>query len=292
MTEYDYSPEGYRRHMENQARIAQWVDNTQQQAQPPPSGHDLTRGLAPRAEEDLDNLLGPGESISQFNPSPPPLPFYGPQQQQMYPGHQYIRPPPQPPYYQVQPQYPLYQPPPPHHSSHREHRHHRSRSHPRKSSRSHRSSSPTYIISPPGPTPYAYQGVPAAPGSILAMSPPVSPGIPGVPQPAYVVVPRGKTVQIMSPPISPPPPMPYQNGYLQPFPPPQPYPPQPYPQQPMYGPQSAQPTQSYFPPQPSVPGPPTFIPAANAQFLSAPVSRGHTLKKKSYGGPPEWRRSF
>ncbi|KAF9501915.1 hypothetical protein BDN71DRAFT_1500919 [Pleurotus eryngii] len=299
MTEYDYSPDAYRRQMETQARIAKWVDSTTRS----PPQRQSPRDLAPPPPE-LDDLT-PGHSISQYHPSPPPGAQYafggGPPP---YPNgnarHMYAQQPvplglPGPtPYAAVYPPAPRHQ--------HQHHRHrdsrsssssHRSHSHPRRSR--HRSKSPSttaYIISPPlpGPTPYAY-----------AASPPITPGIPGVPPPPFVVqVPRGKKVQLVSsPPISPPP---YQNGFLQPFPPQQPYPlpPQPYsagiPSQPYSGalpqqPYSAGINPGYFPPPPPFQAQgqrqePTFLPMSAApQFVQRPGAPG-------VGYPSEWRRSF
>ncbi|KAF7428277.1 hypothetical protein PC9H_007498 [Pleurotus ostreatus] len=292
MTEYDYSPEAYRRQMETQARIAKWVDSTTHS--PPPQ--QSPRDLAPPPPE-LDDLT-PGHSISQYHPSPPPgapYAFGGPPPYAQQNGNAR--------YMYAQQAVPLglpgptpygavYAPAPPqhHHHHHRDSRSssssHRSRSHSHPRRPRHRSKSPSttaYIIAPPlpGPTPYGYPA-----------SPPITPGIPGVPPPSFVVqVPRGKKVQLVSsPPISPPP---YQNGFLQPYPlPPQPYsagvPQQPYsgtiPQQPY----SAGMHPGYFPPQPPFQQgqrqEPTFLPMSAApQFMQRAGVAGY---------PAEWRRSF
>ncbi|KAL4254797.1 hypothetical protein AB1N83_013917 [Pleurotus pulmonarius] len=281
MTEYDYSPEAYRRQMESHARVAKWVDSTTHSPPQEQSPRDLAS-----PPPDIDDYLTPGHSISQYHPSPPAGGQYyqNGNQRYMYPQQPVPLGLPGP-----TPYGPVYAPAPaPAHNHHHHHRDsrsssssRRSRSHPHRSR--HRSSSPSttaYIISPPlpGPTPYAYPA-----------SPPITPGLPGVAPPSFVVqVPRGKKIQLVSPPpISPPP---YQNGYLQPYPPQQPYsagvPQQPYsgtiPQQPY--------SAGYFPPPPppfqGQRQEPTFLPMSAApQFMQRAGAPGA-------GYPSEWRRSF
>ncbi|KAF9064502.1 hypothetical protein BDP27DRAFT_1425791 [Rhodocollybia butyracea] len=60
MTEYDYSPAAYQRHMETQNRIAKWVDNTE-------AHHDIFRTpFGPRSDvgdDDLDGMSDADEAI-------------------------------------------------------------------------------------------------------------------------------------------------------------------------------------------------------------------------------------
>lgn len=73
MTEYDYSPEAHRRHLQTQDRIAKWVDQTEQElsrsrSQPhPPSSSSSSRRVDHRRRS---------ESHNPSTRSPPPPPHY------------------------------------------------------------------------------------------------------------------------------------------------------------------------------------------------------------------------
>ncbi|KAL0945249.1 hypothetical protein HGRIS_000760 [Hohenbuehelia grisea] len=204
MSEYDYSPDAHRRHMEKQASIARWVDTTSRNAKDfrnplAPSPADASRSPSP------DDVL-PSHSISQFNPSPP---AHSHGHHHHSHGHHRTPPQPYPAAYAMYPQQPtqyMAQPlpgPTPYAVLDRSggRRSHSSSRHSHSSSRrsSKKSRSPTYIVSPTLPGPMPYGGGPAS----MIMSPPVSPGVPGAPAPYMIYPQRGQRVQVLSAPNSP-----------------------------------------------------------------------------------------
>ncbi|KAF9568447.1 hypothetical protein CPC08DRAFT_757546 [Agrocybe pediades] len=94
MTEYDFSPEAYERYLATQARIANWVDKTEQhraqfehaiQPSPPPSGSPPARP----SHHSYDSHHG---SRSKRSP-PPPMHLHGHPQQYQQPRQLFIHPP-------------------------------------------------------------------------------------------------------------------------------------------------------------------------------------------------------
>lgn len=70
MTEYDYSPEAYEQHLAKQARIARWVDNTNEYTPANPF-HPL-----PDVPDERGSITSPGPYPLQSNSALPPTSTY------------------------------------------------------------------------------------------------------------------------------------------------------------------------------------------------------------------------
>lgn len=76
MTEYDYSPEAYERYLATQARIARWVDNTEQHAHEfrapgvPPLAHTGRQGQSGAARTRRNSFVGTSKSRRSSGPAP------------------------------------------------------------------------------------------------------------------------------------------------------------------------------------------------------------------------------
>ncbi|KAF5375809.1 hypothetical protein D9757_011190 [Collybiopsis confluens] len=239
MTEYDYSPEAYRRYMESQDRISRWVDNTEAHH------HSFRVPYGPRSDfgqDDLDGMSEADEALPSgasaggwyeskrrtggrhtAAPAPPPLfypqphvptPMYSAPMASAPAGYSYPYTAPQA--YMSSPASPpriIIQSIP----NHRSHRHRSSR---RSSSSS--SKTKTYILPPPGSagppmmqisSSYGPPGVQPPPGTYSYPNSAL-PYTSGLPYPNHTYSPIGSP-SMMGPP---PPPPPYYPAQPQPNP--------------------------------------------------------------------------
>ncbi|KAJ7110281.1 hypothetical protein C8R43DRAFT_166532 [Mycena crocata] len=182
MTEYDFSPEAYNRHLETQARIARWTHSTHRVPQadpfaPPTSANPAASlphnsSLPPHSTPHRRRTRSSDRSHSRKTSPPPPLPLHQPPKRAT-PVRSQTAPPkgdiygvygaPQPPQSQPQPYYPTayvsapaagggyftLPPPPPQPPQPPQHRRSRSTSHPPRPAEPARSRS--YSVAPPPP---------------------------------------------------------------------------------------------------------------------------------------------
>lgn len=196
MTEYDYSPQAYERHLATQNRIANWVDKTEQHrgefqsanAGPGPQPQDLTRSLGgpgpashsklKRSSSPRRHRSGPSQPKQLVVHPPPPESssssssssdgyYEGPWPTQIHqPTSGMVLPPMQ--QHPLSPPQPMMMAPAFVTSPHRVPHHHRHRSHDRRRSRSHHHS-PTYysVASPPISPGYQYPYPGGNPGYVM-----------------------------------------------------------------------------------------------------------------------------
>ncbi|KAE9398923.1 hypothetical protein BT96DRAFT_939848 [Gymnopus androsaceus JB14] len=252
MTEYDYSPAAYQRHIETQNRIAKWVDHTE-------AHHNVFctpfGARSDVGDDDLDGMSEADEAIPSgasaggwyeskrrtrggyaSAPPPPPLPLlYHPQPSApspVYPpalasapvGYNY----PPPGHYMSPPGSPqqiIIQTMPKHRSSHHHHsgHHHGSRS---SSSEARRKSKKTkmFALPPPGsagppmqiqPSSYGYPGPQPPPGTYTySQSPVYYPSNSPYPSQPHVYSPPSSGQSMMSPAPGPSPYYPQSGGYV------------------------------------------------------------------------------
>ena len=200
MTEYDYSPEAYERHMATQNRIARWVDTTQQYPQqnpftPATPAPTTVHHPLPRSGRRDDRSHHTGRDSRRRSPSAsgsgrahPPRPRTAPPREDVY-GQQHAQHS-----KHLMSQYPLpqqvYTPKPARKSSH-------SSSHHSSSTRPSALRSQTYMAPPPQPMPSRYpvrsNTQPAYGYPVDGRSPVVVPTGAGM----VLVPPRGKHIEVV-----------------------------------------------------------------------------------------------
>ncbi|KAJ7288874.1 hypothetical protein C8J57DRAFT_1281466 [Mycena rebaudengoi] len=210
MTEYDYSEEGYQRHLATQSRIATWVDRTQSvpqanpftpptpaAGQPQPLPHDSDRGRKRRSstgKHKTRDAAPPPPMPLRMDPPPRPrtapprgdvygvqVPSYPPNHYNAVASHAVYHPP-QPQHRRSSSQAPPAQYPiPPQRPSHN----------PRARSYSYQQSPPIIVLPPPPTLQQLMQSMPPRPTPVRSNSYPHPPVIPPPygPQLGYVSAP-------------------------------------------------------------------------------------------------------